>query len=357
MNKKIYVLIPVYNVEAYLKDCIDSVINQTYSNWEIILVDDGSKDSSGKICDEYAQKDSRIRVIHQENGGLSKARYTAIHALTDTKDTYMTFLDSDDLLPKNALEILYNTAEENSCELVAGGSNKFISGHIPELNSFENTINNLTVLKEKEDIKKKYRAFFGFTGFSVTLWSKLYKTDFFVDIYSKIDEWPFYFGEDLNVTIRIVPEAKKIATVDNVVYLYRDGGGTDKFMKTFVDDCVILYRTKKFHADKYSVSDYTKKLIDIEMKNMAMQYFVMCIRTRTYPHGNLSEEIRYLLDIPEFYNSVCAISEDFLKNDSTEIPGFTQAFVNKDVGKIKRLSEKKANAGKLKRIVKKVLSK
>lgn len=356
MEKKVYILIPVYNVESYLENCIESVISQTYTNWEIILVDDGSTDNSGKICDEYVQKDSRIKVIHQKNGGLSKARYTAIHAVAEQDDTYLTFLDSDDMLPNNALTALVAAADKTGSELVSGGSIKFLNNHVPSSDDYPTELINLSEFDHDTIIKDLYRSFFGYIGLPVTIWGKLYKTDFFLKIYSEINEWPFYFGEDLNVTIRIVPEAKKITTIDNIVYFYRDGGGTDKFMKTYVEDCVILYKTKKYHAEKYSVSEYTQKLIDIEMKNMALTYFVMCIRTKTYPHGSLTEEIKYILDIPEFYHAASAISDDFLENDHSEIPGFTQALVNKDIKAIKRLTLKKANEGKFKKLVKKVLS-
>ncbi|HJA50079.1 MAG TPA: glycosyltransferase, partial [Candidatus Fusicatenibacter intestinipullorum] len=90
---KISVIIPVYNVEKYLKRCLDSVINQTYKNLEIILIDDGSTDNSGKICDEYAQKDERIIVIHKENGGVSSARNKGLDICIGD---YISFIDSDD---------------------------------------------------------------------------------------------------------------------------------------------------------------------------------------------------------------------------------------------------------------------
>lgn len=111
----ISVIIPVYNVEAYLHECIDSVINQTYKNFEIILVDDGSTDSSGKICDEYVEKDDRITVIHQKNSGPSKTRNTG---LENANGKYIYFLDSDDFIENNALELLINTAESNDADLV-----------------------------------------------------------------------------------------------------------------------------------------------------------------------------------------------------------------------------------------------
>lgn len=109
------VIIPVYNVEEYLRECIDSVLNQTYKNLEIIIVDDGSTDSSGEICDEYIEKDECVTVIHQKNGGLSAARNTG---LTEANGDYIYFLDSDDYIAENALDILLNIAEKNSSDIV-----------------------------------------------------------------------------------------------------------------------------------------------------------------------------------------------------------------------------------------------
>lgn len=109
------IIIPVYNVEKYLRECIDCVINQTYRDLEIILVDDGSPDNCGAICDEYAEKDSRITVIHKKNGGLSDAR----NAGSDiAAGDYIYFLDSDDYIRPDAIETLVNTAEEYQSDIV-----------------------------------------------------------------------------------------------------------------------------------------------------------------------------------------------------------------------------------------------
>ena len=99
-NDLISIVVPLYNVENYLKECIDSILTQSYHNLEIILVDDGSTDNSGKICDNYAKKDSRIKVIHKENGGASDARN---YGIKEAKGKYIQFTDSDDFYDKNSI--------------------------------------------------------------------------------------------------------------------------------------------------------------------------------------------------------------------------------------------------------------
>lgn len=109
------IIIPVYNVEAYLSQCIESVINQTYKNLEIILVDDGSTDNSGMICDEYALKDDRIKVIHKENAGQSSARNIGIN---QSNGSFIYCLDSDDYITENAIEMLFNKAKSEDADIV-----------------------------------------------------------------------------------------------------------------------------------------------------------------------------------------------------------------------------------------------
>lgn len=112
------VIVPVYNVEEYLGRCVDSILAQTYTNLEVILVDDGAKDSSGSICDAYAGKDSRVKVIHKENGGLSSARNAGIDV---ARGAYLEFVDSDDWLEPDAVESLLSAALRYDTELVIGG--------------------------------------------------------------------------------------------------------------------------------------------------------------------------------------------------------------------------------------------
>lgn len=113
------IIVPVYNVEKYLKKCLDSIINQTYKNIEILLVDDGSTDNSGIICDEYAKKDPRITVIHKENAGLSEARNTG---LDYARGKYISFIDSDDYIEEGMIFYLYHDCKDNNCQIA--NSNK-----------------------------------------------------------------------------------------------------------------------------------------------------------------------------------------------------------------------------------------
>lgn len=114
MKPLISVVVPVYGVEKYLPKCVDSILNQTYQNLEIILVDDGSPDNCGRICDSYAEKDSRIRVIHQKNGGLSAARNAGVAV---AKGEYISLIDSDDYISPNMYTRMYDAIRENGAQL------------------------------------------------------------------------------------------------------------------------------------------------------------------------------------------------------------------------------------------------
>lgn len=117
-NPKVTVVLPIYNVEKYLNRCIQSVVNQSYNNLEIILVDDGSTDRSGTLCDEWEKKDSRIRVIHKKNAGLGEARNSGIDSSTGQ---YICFFDSDDYIRLDAIDTAVTCARNNSSELVIWG--------------------------------------------------------------------------------------------------------------------------------------------------------------------------------------------------------------------------------------------
>ncbi len=168
MNKLISVIIPIYNVEAYLRKCIDSVINQTYKNIEIILVDDQSPDSCGKICDEYSKRDSRIKIIHQKNSGVGKARENGIN---EAQGEYITFVDSDDWIEPEFCEKLLEELLKNKADWIACNA-KEVDEKGKEINSL-NSIQEAVEIHDKELLLNHY-----FEGkmYTRVVWGKMFKT-------------------------------------------------------------------------------------------------------------------------------------------------------------------------------------
>ena len=127
----ISIIIPIYNAQKYLKECIDSALNQTYKEIEIILIDDGSTDYSGKICDSYAEKDKRVKVIHNENQGVSVSRNIGIK---EAKGLYITFMDADDFVSEQYVEILYRLIKNDDSEVSIIGNDEQYEGKIIKRN-------------------------------------------------------------------------------------------------------------------------------------------------------------------------------------------------------------------------------
>lgn len=137
MDEKVSIIVPVYNVEKYLDKCIESIVNQTYRNIEIILVDDGSPDKCPEICNEWAKKDDRIKVIHKENGGLSSARNAALEI---AQGDYITFVDSDDWIENDMIQSMLTCAAKNDADIVCCGfyfDNVDTTGHLQKFEKAE----------------------------------------------------------------------------------------------------------------------------------------------------------------------------------------------------------------------------
>ncbi len=201
----ISIIIPVYNVEKYLRNCIDSVIAQTYKNIEIILVDDGSPDKCPAICDEYEKKDSRIKVIHKENGGLSDARNAGIE-LANGK--YITFIDSDDDVSSEYIEYLYELLIKNNTKMS-------IATHTVVSNKKRiNWGNGYTekVLTTEECLDKMLCE----QGFSVSAWAKLYSKELFDEVRFPKSK----LNEDNGTTYKLILQCDKIAYGNKSIYNY-----------------------------------------------------------------------------------------------------------------------------------------
>ena len=214
MDSLISIIIPVYNVEKYLRRCIDSVLGQTYDKLEIILVDDGSTDNSGRICDEYREKDQRIIVIHKENGGLSEARNFGIEKRSGE---YISFVDSDDWIEGDYVELLYRSIIENNADMaIAGNYIRFSHGRTitvsacgKDVLSGEQTLDALVWNKN---------------GIDVAAWAKLYKKTLFNDVKYPVGE----LFEDTATTYKLIDRCERVAVCPTPVYNYvkREGSIT-----------------------------------------------------------------------------------------------------------------------------------
>ena len=199
------IIVPVYNAEKYLRQAIDSVKTQTFQDWELILVDDGSTDSSNAICHEYTDADKRIRLIEKENGGLSSARNAALDI---AEGEYIFFLDADDELYPHSILHLYDIVRSYSVQVVAG--RKVYEIEKPE-NNFTTTRHG--IVKTEQHIKN---VWFQKSGTDNSVCWKLLKKSLF-------DGLRFYNGwfEDLEIFHKLLFRANKIAVTDAVVYFYR----------------------------------------------------------------------------------------------------------------------------------------
>lgn len=200
------VIVPCYNVEQYLPKCIDSILNQTYKNLEVWLVDDGSPDQCGAICDEYAKKDARIKVIHKKNGGLADARNVALDVMTGE---YVVCVDSDDYISPTHIEGLYRLIEKYGAEVSINTFCAFFEGTTPKP---KEKASNDCVL----DGLHATEMMFYQEHFDNTAWGKMYKASLFDGIrYPK-----GLLFEDLPTTYKLLLKAKKVVFNDEQSYFY-----------------------------------------------------------------------------------------------------------------------------------------
>lgn len=274
MDKELVsIIVPIYNVEKYLKKCIESIINQTYKNIEIILVDDGSPDKCGEICEEYSKKDNRIVVIHKQNGGLSDARNKGIKV---AKGKYITFVDSDDYVDYRYIELLYKAVKENNTKIAQCNIAKVnMSGNIiARLGYKENSIK--TSKNMLNDIYSSHLIE------NIVVWNKLYLKEMFNNISFPVGK----IHEDEFTTFKILYNVDKISIVNEYLYYYRQTDESiigKKFNKKRMDLLEALEERISFLKEKKEYDLYKKTL-----KYYIEQLRVYFIKTKKYI-GNSSK--------------------------------------------------------------------
>lgn len=199
---KISIIVPIYNVEKYLRNCIDSVLYQTYPNWELILVDDGSPDNCPAICDEYASKDNRIKVIHKGNGGLSSARNAALNIINGG---YVFFIDSDDFIHPDTLKDCIELSQKNDADIVQFSYLQGKDGSFPN------------ITKSKEIKYFDNHSIFYSRIQKTIIWNKLYKSHLWENI--RMPEGKI--NEDDATTWKLYYSSKSIIFTNTPYYYYR----------------------------------------------------------------------------------------------------------------------------------------
>lgn len=279
-NIKISVIMPVYKVEKFIGKAIESIQNQTLQEFEFFAVDDGSPDNSGKICDEYAAKDSRIKVIHKENGGAPSARNTAMDM---AKGKYFYFMDSDDWAEPTMLEDMYNLAEENQAQLVVTGY--FIDTYYNDIEYITLNQKQPSGVYNKEEFHKVAYKLFD-NNLLYTPWNKLFLASY---VNEKGLRFPNTFWDDFPFCLSVIRDADKVVVSDKQYY---------HFMRARAESETAAYRSNMYEKreeedgwmlELYQHWNYTDDAATNEM--IARRYIerlIGCIENVTNPNCTLS---------------------------------------------------------------------
>lgn len=262
---QISVIVPIYRIEAYLPQCVESLLNQSFQDFELILVDDGSPDGCPQICDAYAEKDPRVRVIHKENGGLVSARK---EGLRQARGKYIAFVDGDDWVDNYYLDILYKLAEANDSDLVVTGHFREFNGKIETIKPKTAGIYNQRELQEEILPNAIYNGQFCEHGISTYVWNKLFKRELLGQVLFDVPN-EIIMGEDAAITYSYLAVCNRLTISKIPLYYYRQRH--DSIVKSIEDPQMEYYRL-----------------------GLLMHY----LKTKLQPvldEQNLNEQIRYYL--------------------------------------------------------------
>lgn len=278
MEDLISIVVPVYNVENYVKECLDSILGQSYSNLQIIIVNDGSTDQSGNICEEYAKKDSRVEYVYQKNKGLSAARNKGISC---AKGEFICFVDSDDYVHKKYVECLYYGMINNNADMS-------MCGYIRDGFFVEKKDNNIKC--NIYDGKEMMRNFYSFDVlFMNVAWNKLYRKKAFLN--ERFPEGMLY--EDFALNARIMYSCNRIAICDQELYFYRrnrQGITLSSFSEKQLDALKQIENRMLFFRQVNEEGIYNRFLQEYEVVNL--KYYFLCRKNDTPNKLLICSELR-----------------------------------------------------------------
>lgn len=271
---KISIVVPIYNVEKYLKKCIESIINQTYKNIEILLVNDGSPDQCDKICSEYEKKDKRIRTINKKNGGLSDARNKGIEQATGD---YILLIDSDDTVELSMCEDLNKILEKTNADLIA-----FKYSYAYDNGEYKKTVD--TEKYYEYDNKEAYTKLIYGENFAITAWSRIYKSSIL-----KENNFPVgVLSEDFATAHKFFMDSKKIVFYDKTLYNYyiRNNSIMGNIKKNHAID-IYNITNEVFKFQKQNFKEHIKKINSLHYNNLLKVYYFLM----QYPSDKQTKKI------------------------------------------------------------------
>lgn len=270
MNNALSVVVPIYNVEPYLRQCLDSIIKQTYENLDIILIDDGSTDLSGEIADEY-KKDARVKVIHKKNEGLIKAR---LDGVKKAQGEYITFVDADDWIEPNMYADMMHQIIDKNLDMILCGMNRFYSND-KSVNSMpllgeglydENTIKDKVISCMLWDKKKEMNSL------DASLCSKIIKRDILIRNLEEASKLNLYLGEDAVVLFPAMLEIRKMYVMHKVYYYHRQR--ENGIIAPYIQDTLYfekLFQMYQYLRRRFEQNEYTDTLL-WQLENFYMKF-------------------------------------------------------------------------------------
>lgn len=342
-------IIPMYNAEKFIKKCLDSVINQTYQNYEIIIVNDGSTDHSKEIVEEIKKENNNIILVNQKNQGSTIARKTGLENMS-LESAFFCFCDADDFIAQGYINEMVEAAIKNNADIIQSGYVKCIgrykyNDYIPEC------LQQKQIYNKDEIMNKLYLSFFGITNFPGYLNTKLYKRKF-KDIIINLPTVVSFMADDLSVNIRLLPLCDVIVTIPDKLYFYQAGGGTSKYMPNFMNDYFHYHQLQLSMISQYLLSDKYLYYSQIEIINVLKTWLMMELMYKKVNYNSFSDEVNKWLDILEIKNAVENISE----NRDWNSP-FFEYLTRDNLNELYKYLKKESKKIKLKRKIKLLLEK
>ena len=330
-NETVFVVVPLYNARKTLKASVRSIQKQTYKNLKIILVDDGSTDGSGALCDKLAEADARIRVLHQKNAGSFAARRAGLALCDGSESDYVCFCDADDRMPPAALQTLLNACARDDADISMGTWDRILYGF--RMQSEQWMPPNESIDHERF-LSEFLCSWYGITRMQVSLWAKLFRIPLLKAAYDAVPPGTTrFFGDDLVVTLHACTAARRLVSIPDVVYDYRVGGGTSRFRPNMLREFIGLYRYKMDFAAPYldAVPQDLRLLADIELCNVALTYFRTLMGEKKIPPQRRREIMLESVRLPE----IRAAAEHVLSSDY-EKKAYAQMIAGEDLDAIER---------------------